>query len=104
MLVVVNLAKAEDGYRLWLKYNLISDENVLKEYKNKIQAVMVEGKSETIQIAKKEFRNGLSGILGKTIPEVSKVNTDGVIVAGSMKNIERYLNIDLKDYMIHDPR
>ena len=30
---------ADDGYRLWLKYDLISKLNLLKEYRNNVQVV-----------------------------------------------------------------
>jgi hypothetical protein len=31
MLAIVNYANADDGHRLWLKYDLISDMRLLKE-------------------------------------------------------------------------
>jgi alpha-glucuronidase len=67
-LVGGNFANADDGYRLWLKYDLISDVNLIETYRDKIKAVMIEGESATIQIAVKELNNGLTGLLGKTIP------------------------------------
>ena len=66
-----NYTYADDGYRLWLKYDLISDTNLLENYSNIIQAIMINGDSPTIQIAKKEITNGLTGLLRKSIPIVS---------------------------------
>ena len=97
MLAAFNYTHAEDGYRLWLKYELISDASLLNEYSSSIQAIMFEGESETIQIAKKELTDALSKLLGKSIPRVDKVNADGIIIAGTFNKIQSIQNSDLKD-------
>ncbi len=61
-LALVNFAYADDGYRFWLKYDLISDVRILKEYKNLIHASLVKGESATIQAAMTELQNGLNGL------------------------------------------
>lgn len=38
---------ADEGYKLWLKYEKISDESLLEKYQSSIKAIMVAGKSET---------------------------------------------------------
>jgi alpha-glucuronidase len=87
-LVVVGAVKADDGYRLWLKYDVITNEILLKEYKDKIQAVKIEGKSATIQIAKKELTAGLNGLLDTDIPQVNKLQAEGNIIVGTLENIQ----------------
>jgi hypothetical protein len=67
------LTRADDGYKLWLKYSLIKDTSLLKEYKTLIHANMVIGESSTIKAAKDEFQNALSGLLGLDIPQVNDV-------------------------------
>jgi alpha-glucuronidase len=57
-LVMVNFVYADDGYRLWLKYDLISDVRMLTKYKNLIHASLVKGESATIQAARTELQNG----------------------------------------------
>jgi alpha-glucuronidase len=100
MLAAVNFANAEDGYRLWLKYDLISDIDLLKEYKEIIHAIMIKGESATIQVTKEELKNGLTGLLGITIPQVSDVNEDGIIVAGAFNNFPLLQNVDLKSKLM----
>ena len=74
MLSAVNFVHADDGYRLWLKYDVISDVRLLKEYKNLIHASMVNGESATIQAARNELQNGLMGLLGSAVPQINNVN------------------------------
>ena len=93
--MAVNSGYADDGYRLWLKYDLISDVGLLKEYKNLIHASMVKGESATIQAARNELQIGLNGLLGSTIPLVNNVNENGIVVAGSVKNIPLLQDADL---------
>ena len=45
MLSFAHLA-GEDGYRLWLRYDIISDTRILNEYKSTLSGIMVEGNSE----------------------------------------------------------
>jgi alpha-glucuronidase len=46
---------AEDGYRMWLRYDLISDQERLEEYRSLLQYVVSEGVSPTIEAANKEL-------------------------------------------------
>jgi hypothetical protein len=48
MFVAVNFANTDDGYRLWLKYDLISDVDLLKQYSDKIRVEILDGESATI--------------------------------------------------------
>ncbi|GLU54075.1 hypothetical protein Dfri01_35360 [Dyadobacter frigoris] len=60
--------KADDGYRLWLKYDLLKDEQLRKTYASTISSIVYEGeKSPVIQSATEELQLGLKGLLGKEI-------------------------------------
>jgi alpha-glucuronidase len=100
MLAMVNFAYTDDGYRLWLKYDLISGSRSLKEYKNLIHASMVKGESATIQAAMTELQNGLNGLLGSTIPQVNSVNENGIIMAGSFQDFPLLQDTDLKSRLM----
>jgi alpha-glucuronidase len=73
-------ARAEDGYRLWLRYDKLKDEKKRQYYSNQIKAIYFQETSPTLSIAKKEIMNGLEGLLGKTIPDVKSTNTGTVSV------------------------
>jgi alpha-glucuronidase len=66
LLLAMTTAKADDGYRLWLRYDKIPNTALLNTYKNAIQSPFVVGESETIAAAQLELSNALSGLLGKT--------------------------------------
>ncbi len=89
ILISTTFVYADDGYRLWLKYDLISDGKLLNEYQNEIQAMMIQGESETIAIAKKELNTGLTGLLGETIPEVDNLKNPNTLVIGTLNHLKK---------------
>ena len=73
---------ADDGHRLWLKYDLISNAQVLQAYKNTVRGRMVLGNSPTMAAADWELEIGLAGLLGANVPRIEKLQ-DGLVVAGA---------------------
>lgn len=62
------VATAEDGYRLWLRYDKITNPLLLQEYRRQISSIHFAGASSpTIGIARNELMNGLQGLLDKKI-------------------------------------
>ncbi|NCI45739.1 alpha-glucuronidase family glycosyl hydrolase [Sediminibacterium soli] len=57
-------AFAEDGYRLWLRYDRIPNGQMLAAYRSRIGSVAVLGQSPTLSVAGDELVKGLSGLLG----------------------------------------
>jgi alpha-glucuronidase len=90
--------KAEDGYRLWLRYDLISDPQIHDSYIESVKGWIIQGNSPTLSVAGKELQMGLNGLLGKNIPELSSVKKSGTIVAGTPENsaIIAFLNLNGK--------
>ncbi len=81
-LTLSSAALAEDGYRLWLRYDKIDNTALLQHYRNKISAILVSGSSATSKIAREELIRGLEGLLGrKTIPVTTITNN--CILAGT---------------------
>lgn len=76
-------ADPEDGYRLWLRYNLIADPEVLNTYNSAISGCMIIGDSPVIKTAERELYNGLTGLLGRSVPSVKKIKSDGIVIAGT---------------------
>jgi alpha-glucuronidase len=60
----------QDGYRLWLRYEPVSDSILLAEYRAALSRVIVPGESETMALVGDELRRGLRGLLGEG-PRVS---------------------------------
>jgi alpha-glucuronidase len=89
--------KAEDGYRLWLRYDLVSDPSVLNQYNRSVSGWMVDGKSPTLNVAGTELQNGLNGLLGRNVPEFTSVRKDGIIISGTPESSKVIASLDLKE-------
>lgn len=74
--------RAEDGYRLWMRYDLLNDKILLNKYRQAITGLFINGKSETISAARKELMTGLEGMLGKKITAQTTLS-NGCIIAGT---------------------
>lgn len=64
-LAISTTLAAEDGYRLWLRYEPIADASVANSYAKQIGPVVApEASSDTLAIALAELENGLTGLFG----------------------------------------
>lgn len=76
-------AAAEDGYRAWLRYEPVADRALLKAYRARIGAVVSAGSSPTLQAAERELKQGLSALLDRDVPVVSKPGRGGAVLIGT---------------------
>ncbi len=72
---------AEDGYRLWLRY-----EPLPSGARPTIAAIVAAGDSATAKAVRDELVAGCSGLLGRTIAVAERVEQDGTIVVGTPKS------------------
>jgi alpha-glucuronidase len=73
-------ARAEDGYKLWLRYAKVDDARLLETYRRNITCIVNPGKSDTNKVLVKELQRGLKGLLGKDIPVRDKVEKGSLVV------------------------
>lgn len=87
-------AQAEDGYRLWLRYDRIDDAALRQSYANALTEIAVAidpsrpaflGRG-SLGAARDELAAGLLGLLGKSIPTVSQATRDGAIILGTARD------------------
>jgi alpha-glucuronidase len=86
---------AEDGYRLWLRYDKLQNAALLQQYSARLSNIYIEGTSPTLTIAKSELLNGLSGLLGKKIAVAKTATNNSLVVCvnpGVCKNVPNNLN------------
>src|SRR5882672_8021955 len=76
---------AEDGYRLWLRYEKIDDKNLLAQYRNQISFICFTDSTPAMLAAKEELLNGLEGLLDKKIIFNEQIQ-DGTVLAGTIQN------------------
>lgn len=98
-----------DGYRLWLEYNKITDNNKLQEYQSLIDHIIVTDNSPILKAASEELTNGLSALLNKEVIVKDGISESGsVIIANASKvnfkipeNIQSKLsNLGKEGYLI----
>ncbi|MEP7267264.1 MAG: alpha-glucuronidase family glycosyl hydrolase, partial [Saprospiraceae bacterium] len=86
LLSIISLS-ADDGYRLWLKYDKISNATALKNYSKKIKSIQITyDNTDIIQSAVHELQVGLRGLLSKEIP-IASANHGAIILEKSPKVI-----------------
>ncbi len=74
--------QADDGYRLWLKYETLTDAALLQDYRERISSLLVAGESETCKVIEQELGNGLSSLLGTEVPHTGSI-AEGSLVVGT---------------------
>jgi alpha-glucuronidase len=73
------VASAEDGYRLWLRYDRLPSP-MIETYRSRLTALVVSGRSSTLDIIRNELGEGLQGLLGSSIAPTDKIERDGALV------------------------
>lgn len=79
-LILGQQAIADDGYRLWLKYDLIQDVAVRNSYLSNVKYIAYSSKDPIVGTAVQELQTGLQGLLGKNIPIKSNAAEAGGIL------------------------
>lgn len=72
--------QAEDGYRLWLRYDKIQNNALLERYRAQINSIVVNGSSPTLAAAKQEMIAGLQGLLDKKITEATAIKSNSIVL------------------------
>ncbi|MBJ6110869.1 alpha-glucuronidase [Hymenobacter sp. BT523] len=62
---------ADDGYRLWLKYDRVADAARLAQYRAAAQFVAAGGGDAVLTTAAAELQRGLQGLLGQAVPRLA---------------------------------
>src|SRR6187402_636636 len=87
IIIVLSLAVsevlAEDGYRLWLRYDAIKNSEILKEYQSSIQSLYLEKPTATLNVAKAELLMATKGLLGISLGSSTNVNSHGTLILGT---------------------
>jgi alpha-glucuronidase len=71
--------EAEDGYRLWLRYDALPEKSA-RIYRTQIKSLNVSGNSASSDAIREELKTGLSGLLSERIDESRSIGNGTVIV------------------------
>src|SRR5688572_30007150 len=86
-LILTFTLSAEDGYRLWLRYDPIPDESLRRAYAGAISEIVVpEGNRPLVTSARDELAAGLRGLLGAGVPVVTAASRDNALILGTPRD------------------
>ncbi len=77
---------AEDGYRLWLRYDRIGNAGLLQQYRNTISSCQVNDHDPALKVAGEELIIGMQGLLDMPIARIDAALAlvpEGCIIAGT---------------------
>jgi alpha-glucuronidase len=74
----------EDGYKLWLRYT--SPGAAVKNYREAMQQIRVDGSSATCGIIRDELRSATTAMLGSAVPLNENGLQDGTVIIGTPAN------------------
>jgi alpha-glucuronidase len=80
-------ARAEDGSRLWLRYDPIADTARRTAVRGAVSSIVMTRSSPTAQAAADELQKGASGLIGVGVALADDVHGDGAVVAGTPKSL-----------------
>jgi len=86
VLCCTGATEAEDGYRLWLRYDQVADSRLLQQYRTSFSSIDFTTSTPILLSAFRELTTGLEGLLGKPIPRVENghpLPAPGCLVAGT---------------------
>ncbi|MCF8335354.1 MAG: alpha-glucuronidase [Bacteroidales bacterium] len=72
---------AEDGYRLWLRYEPIENAELRNEYRSMLREINFPGESPTFQAAREELNRGIEGLFNS---KISITDNDSIIKEGTL--------------------
>src|SRR5688500_1997880 len=81
LLLMLYQGKADTGYKLWLRYDPVTDVRVRNSYLNILKSYVVSGNGTTADIIRKELQLALPSLLGQPVPYAQANNTASVIFA-----------------------
>lgn len=88
LLLITAAVKAEDGHRLWLRYDLITNAAKYTTYTQSIKQVLFPVSSTTLNAAKHELTMGLAGLLNLHPAAADQLTTSQTLIAGTPKTLK----------------
>ncbi len=82
ILLAATTINAEDGYRLWLRYELLP-QPFRDQYLNRVNTLAVAGKSVTALAIKAELTKALEGLLGQGPTLAETINKNSTLIVGT---------------------
>ena len=91
----VTSASAEDGYRLWLRYDPLPKAS-LNVYRSRLTTIVVPGSSPTVDAIRAELTKGLSGLLNRNMLVTNEADRDGALLVGTPESSPQIASLRLE--------
>ncbi|MDO3381236.1 alpha-glucuronidase family glycosyl hydrolase [Gilvimarinus algae] len=82
-LLFSTITSAEDGYRMWLRYDQVADSERLAQYRKHFTQLVVAGDSATLELAAAELTRGIEGLTGRPVARADKASRAGALIVGT---------------------
>jgi alpha-glucuronidase len=86
---------AEEGYDLWMSCRKLDDATMIGEYRQAFASIVIQGRSDTLDIVHEEVAKGMERLLGVDLPIRRTLTTGGGLVIGTPKQSELIRQLDL---------
>lgn len=93
----VSQVYGESGYDMWLRYQPVSDQSLMRDYRKKLRHLVVQGETEIMASAADELTMGLEGLLGQELSRGNELARRGSLVIGTPKNSKLIADLDWGD-------
>lgn len=90
-------AYCEDGYRLWLRYDLLSDAVLVKDYSKLAHSICVQVETPELKVARQELEMAIRGLLAKSVTTQKVILSNGTIVLGTPASSKIIASLKLDD-------
>jgi alpha-glucuronidase len=84
-------ASAENGYRLWLRYNKVNNPILLNKYRNSIKQLIFPETSPTLNAARHELTRGLTGMLDRKLEKSNSLTMNAALLVGTPTTLKSLL-------------
>ncbi len=82
LIFVLPRLHAEDGYRLWLRFDQVENQELLQKYREQITHITVLGEGEILNTARMELEAGVEGLIGQEVEMREELAEGPGVVAG----------------------
>ncbi|HEY0740729.1 MAG TPA: alpha-glucuronidase family glycosyl hydrolase [Chryseosolibacter sp.] len=80
LLIFLSQATADNGYRLWLRYDRIADEATRGAYATLLRSYCIQGNSKTFEVIRKEFELGLPSLLAQPVGYTASATEASLVI------------------------
>ena len=94
LLSCLSLARAEDGYDLWLRYRAL-DQATAASYRGQLAELVAPEATATQRAARAELLRGLGGLLGNAPATAAAPARDGALLVGTPASLPRLAGLGL---------